>query len=342
MNRLVNSSLACLMAATCLFSSCNRDDWMGKTENPHPELIRYNDSDLLLHSFLEQDEDGNVTECYFGSYDPASPGVVNITVRKSNPIEWARELMKSIIPDGADITETEDELVWNLKDAEGKPEGQMVFKRSTAPGQFAVVEIPKSARPLSQIVFKKPLLTDSWQERYNSCDELDPYYLGATIHVRKGELPEGSTEDGLDHGTGDFLVIREYEAGAHSGLLVRLVDEEHNINWQSSDEKRMHNVRSTYYCVLYYIHKILEDNPSYRETMSYLGMADWDNGFFYNTQRNNVDARINMKTGESCELGLFGGWYYREAWVYRFEPREMKDGSLKIWIVSDRLYSEKY
>ena len=330
-----------LAAGVCLLSSCKKDDWQGKRENPNPEPIKFDDSSLLCQSFLVLDENGEVEGSLYGSYDPAKPGVVTITVRKTNPVQWARDFMKSILPEDADISETEEELVWNMKDAQGKSQGQMIFKRSTAPGEFAAVEVPACAGPLTRVVFKKPMLTDSWQEVYNNCDALDPYYLGATINVRKGQLPEGTVDERFNSFEGDFLVVREYEAGVHSGLLVRLEDKEYNIITVSNSDKYMHQIRSTYYCVLNFIHKILDKNPAFRDTMRTLGMADWDNGFYYNTQ-GLYEARFNLKTTETTELNLFMGWYYREAIVYRFVPSEMDDGSIAVQIRDDRLWQEKF
>ena len=339
MNRFINPFLACLVVAACLLSSCERDDyWVGKTENPNLVPLGVDEAAYLRNAFLELDEDGSIVGTFYGVHNASKPGEVVITVRK---YAEAVEIMKSIIPDFADSFEEEDRLVWNLKDVDGSALGQAVLKPSTAVGEVAAVEVPACASPLTRVVFKKPLLTDSWQEVYNNCDALDPYYLGATISVRKDKLPEGSMEDGLYNGQGDFLVVREYEAGVHSGILVRLEDKEYNIVTVSNSDKSLHRSHSTYYCVLYFIHRILKENPAFLDTMKSLGMADWDNGFYYNTQ-GNYEARFNMKTTDTTELNLFCGWYYREALVYRFEPREMKDGSIKVWIVRDRIYQEKF
>ena len=341
MNRLINFSLACLVAAACLFSSCNKDDWKGKTENPNSDLQRCPDAYLLLGSFLDLDENGNVTGCYYGSYDPANPGVVNITVKKTNPVEWAREFMKSIIPEDADITETEDELIWNMKNSEGKSQGQMVFKRSTALGQFAVVEVPECARPLTQIVFKKPLLTDSWIDRYNQCDLLDYFYLGAPFEVRDGKLPEGVASN-FGHGQGLFLVIREYEAGVHNGLLLRLETEEKQIAWPD-DIQGVRN-RCMRYPVGVRVSKILNENPGFAQTMTSMGMGSWDTGYYVWYEPLDVpgerftfasnEVRLNFKTGEGETLSLFWKWYFHEAWLYKFYVEEV-DGALRVFINRD-------
>lgn len=345
MNRFVNRFLACLMVAACLFSSCRKeDDWRGKTENPNPEKVVVPDSYILRSTFLELDQDGNVETCYFGSSDPAQPGVVSITVRKLQPVQWAREFMKSIIPDDADITETEDQLVWNLKDVQGKAEGQMVFKPSDAVGQFAVVEVPESARPLKQIVFKKPLLTDNWMDEYNQCEALDAFYLGAPVEVKKGKLPEGSSSD-FGHGEGKFLVIRDYEAGVQNGLLLRLETEEYNYTkfivdfYSRVKEQRERAMR---YPEARLVHKLLKNNSVFAQTMISMGMASWDNGFLFYTPTGkedddwfvSEDVRINFKTGEMDSLAFLNAWYYREAWLYKFYVRE-ENGSLKVFIDSN-------
>jgi hypothetical protein len=252
--------------------------------------------------------------------------------------------MKTIIPEGADVTETEDQLIWALKDVKGQSEGQMVFKRSTAPGQFAVVEIPECARPLTQVVFKKPLLTDSWMDEYNMCDALDNFYLGAPVEVSAGKLPEGSASN-FGHGQGKFLVIRDYEAGVHDGLLLRLNNTENNyatIKWEWNDRLEEQRNRAMQYAEALLVRNILLNNTSFVSTMTAMGMASWDNGFMFDALNAGKDVffastevRINFKTGETNALALVNAWYYREAWLYKFyvEPA-VEDGSLKVIIDS--------
>ena len=342
MNKFFHIFLVSLAAGAFLFSSCKKDDdWQGKRENPNPERIVVPDSYVLRSSFLGLDQDGNVEASYFGIYDPANPGVVSITVKN---YARALELMKTIVPDEAEIEETEDGLIWNLKDVEGKSEGQMVFKRSTAPGQFAVVEIPDCARPLTQVVFKKPLLTDSWMDEYNMCDALDNFYLGAPVDVSSGKLPEGASSS-FGHGQGKFLVIRDYEAGVHDGLLLRLNNTENNyatIKWDWSDWGKLQDQinRAMNYAEALLVKKILNDNTSFAKTMTSMGMASWDNGFMFDASNAGKDVffastevRMNFKTGETNALALVNAWYYREAWLYYFyvEPAA-EDGALKVII----------
>lgn len=341
MNRLVRVVLLSLAAGACLLTSCKEDDWEGKRENPNPEVCKVPDSYTLRSSFLELDQDGNVVDCYFGKYDPATPGVVSITVKN---YARALEVIKMIVPDEAEVTETEDQLIWNLKDVDGKSEGQMVFKRSTAPGQFAVVEIPQCSRPLTQVVFKKPLLTDSWMDEYNTCDALDNFYLGAPIDVSLGKLPEGATSN-FGHGQGMFLVIREYEAGVHDGLLLRLNNTENNyvtIKWEFNNRLQEQIDRAMKYAEALLVKKILHDNTSFVTTMTSMGMASWDNGFMFDAMNAGKDVffastevRINFKTGETNALAMVNAWYYREAWLYKFyvEPAK-EDGALKVIIDS--------
>ena len=335
MNRLISILSVSLAVGACLFSSCKKDDWEGKRENPNPEACVFPDSYTLRSSFLELDENKNVVDCYFGTYDPATPGIVSITVRN---YARALELIKTIVPEEADITETEDQLVWNLKDVEGKSEGQMVFKRSTAPGQFAVVEIPECARPLTQVIFKKPLLTDRWMDEYNECDALDNFYLGAPVEVSLGKLPEGAASN-FGHGQGKFLVIREYEAGVQDGLLLRLNTEEHSIFVEAYTLEQDRN-RAMNYPEALLVKKILNDNPSFLNTMTSMGMASWDKVFMFDSYDceeiiGSAEARINFKTGKIESLQFFSAWYYREAWLYKFyvEPA-VEDGALKIIIDS--------
>ncbi len=344
MKRFVNPFLACLAAAVCLFASCEKDDyWVGKAEDPEPEQVAVDDALILLHSFLALDESGKVTGATMGSYDPQRSGEVAITAAG---YKAALALLKAAIPAEADTQEQDGQFVWNLKDAAGKTQGQLVMKPSSAPGEVAVAEVPSCASPLTRIVFKKPLLFNAKADKYNYCDELDPFYLGAKIRIETGKLPANAIMESelggsrsYPHGKGDFIVIQEYEYGVHNGILLRLENEDYNWFTESSADIMSHFHRCSNLSDLIVVRNILAANPAFLSTMSTMGMASWDNKFMVHPFVSNEFYRWHLKDGGGVEQLCVFNWYYKEALLYHFYPYEWK-GKMVVVINHERNVNE--
>lgn len=326
--RLISAVLLLSAAAV----SCEKNKIAEVTgENPH--LIGnypHDDVELLVNQILALDEDGNIIRPRCGrQLDESDPGKVAVVAES---YDEAKAFFEGLIPEGADRFQNDD-YVWNLKDTLGTNKGQAVLKKVTGAddGRVAEIEVPVSARPLSSVVFipKSAMpLNDDYFDMAN-CDALDNFYLGATIHVKKNELPEGSYMETHDfgRGTGDFVVIQDYEPGAREGFMIRLEKTEHNYITNGSDSAT-HRRRASFEWDLKKVHDILAANPSLHSNMKDAGMNDWDHGFM--CKKNNVnlnDYRYNIKSGSGLEqLFFFGGWYYYEALIYAFHVEKDSQG----------------
>jgi len=343
MNRFVNLCLIGLAVTACLFSSCKKDDPDGTTSE---SLYPFNDAEVLLHRVLAMDESGTIVGARGGlQLDEADPGKVTII---AETFAEAKEWFASIVPDYATVFSNGDQVIWELRDTVGGKQGQAVFMpvSGKADGRIAEVEVPASVRPLSGIVFiprdRMPLNDDELSDK-ESCDALDPYYLGAKIVVREGKLPEGTTcLSGFLRGEGDFVVIQEYTVGAKDGILLRLEPGEQNYMSPYVDEKKHKNRCSTEW-TLDYVHSILKANPSLHTNIKAMGMVDWDHWFMCDHGASKT-YRYHLKDGGNIqELGLFTSWYYYEAWVYRFYVSWSRGGEYRVYLeIADWGYNEHH
>jgi len=325
--------IVCGLAAGLLAISCKKDQNGNSSESFYP----CNDADLLINKVLVLDQNGKIT----GTRGPlqlneADPGMLTIA---AEDYDAAKEWFEDIVPDYADLVINGDNMIWNLRDTLNAKQGQVVLKpvSGKADGRIAELEVPVSVRPLSGVVFiPRDALgqNDDELEEKESCDALDPYYLGATIDVRSGKLPEGSVMlDGFIRGSGAFVVIQEYTVAVQDGFLLHLEPGEQNIMSPSVDDSKHFNRCSSVW-TLDVVHDILKANPSIHSNLSALQMPSWDN--WYMCYRNSADQtkyRYNLKnTDKGLEkLWFFGEWKYYEAWVYQFRVR-CGGGPCKVYI----------
>ena len=333
---------SCLVLGLMAAVSCKKEHDGTSSEQFYP----CNDSDVLLHRVLAMDETGAIAGARGGLLlDEADPGKVAIIAEN---YQEATDWFNQILPDYATVITNGEDVIWNMRDTLGVSQGQAVLKPVSGKpdDRIAEVEVPVSARPLSGIVFiprsAMPLNDDELSDK-ESCDALDPYYLGAKIEVREGKLPEGTTcLSGFLRGEGDFVVIQEYTVGAKDGILLRLEPGEQNYMSPYVDEKKHKNRCSTEW-TLDYVHSILKANPSLHSNIKAMGMVDWDHWFMCDRGASKT-YRYHLKNGGKIEeLGLFSSWYYYEAWVYRFYVSWSRGGQYRVYLeVADWGYNEHH
>lgn len=132
-------------------------------------------------------------------------------------------MFKGWLPEEAVYKETESSLTWEMHDAEGKSLGKAVLSKksgnlvaeailpATTPYVRTIRFIPKAAWPENAVsrIAVNPL---------EVIDLLEDYYVGNTINISSFDVP-----DGHDHGTGEFLVLREFDVtNQEKGIIFRL------------------------------------------------------------------------------------------------------------------------
>lgn len=211
-------SFAVLLLSLCLvaFVSCKKD--VNVDEDKVPSL-GYSDADYFAGQFVSLDEEGNVALRLSGSLlNEADDTEISYCTE-----EWqtAVSMFKGWLPEEAVYQETESSLTWEMHDAEGKSLGKAVLSKKsgslvaeailppTTPYVRTIRFIPKAAWPENAMVAINPL---------EVIDLLEDYYVGNTINISSFDVP-----DGHDHGTGEFLVLREFDVtNQEKGIIFRL------------------------------------------------------------------------------------------------------------------------
>lgn len=330
----------CLGILAPALSSCQKDKGGNKNEDTQTEAYPYDDAELLLNKVLCVDKDGTILGTRGGlQLNEGDPGKVTII---AEDFSEAKSWFEFLIPEEAEVIENGGSVIWNLQDSLGVKKGQAVLKpvSDAGDGRIAELEVPVSCRPLSAIAFiprsAMPLNDDELNDR-ESCDALDPYYLGARITLKKGTpLPSGTTlfDSGFMRGEGEFVVIQEYLVANKDGILLRLEPGEQN--WASFyTDTDKHFSRASAWWTLIYVHDIIKASPSIVSNFKDMGMPDWNNYFL--CMKNNYDDnpyRYHLKNGGSVQrLGWF--FYetkYYEAFVYRFYVRKTSGGEYRVYM----------
>ena len=322
---------SCLVLGLMVAVSCKKDQ-----DGSSAFLYPCNDAEILLNRVLALDETGSIEGARGGlQLDEANPGKIAIIAEN---YQEAKDWFNQIAPDYATIITNGDDVIWNLRDTVGVSQGQAVLKPVSGKpdGRIAEVEVPVSAHPLSAIVFipqDRIGLNDEELDERESCDALDDFYLGATVTVDKGRLPEGViNRSGFIRGTGAFVVIQEYVYGVHDGILLHLEPGQQNVASPYVDDDK-HFGRCSWVGTLEKVHKILKANPSLHSNLDALQMASWDHWFMcFRYEDLNKRYRYQLKDGGNVERVYAFNWYYYEAFVYKFTVVRGRDGDFVVAI----------
>ena len=322
----------CLAIGFMALASCQKDP----NGSSGDTFYLCNDSEMLLRSVLNVDENGTIVGPRGGlQLDEADPGKVTVIAENyAEAVDWFYQ----IVPDYASVFSNGDQIIWEMRDTVGTSQGQAVLMPSSgkADGRIAEVEVPVSARPLSAIVFiptDRMGLNDEELNERESCDALDDFYLGATVTVDKGRLPAGTVNrSGFIRGTGAFVVIQEYVYGVHDGILLHLEPGEQNVASPYVDDDK-HFSRCSWVGTLEKVHKILKANPSLHSNLDALQMTSWDHWFMcFRYENLNKRYRYHLKDGGNVgNINAFS-WYYYEAFVYKFTVVRGRDGDFVVAI----------
>ena len=214
--RLFSFTALLLVLCFAAFVSCTKD---GNVDEDKAPSLGYSDADYFAGQFVSLDEAGNVALRLSGSLlNEADDTEISYCTE-----EWqtAVSMFKGWLPDDAVYQETESSLTWEMHDAEGKSLGKAVLSKksgslvaeailpATTPYVRTIRFIPKAAWPENAMVAVNPL---------EVIDLLEDYFVGNTINISSFDVP-----DGHDHGTGEFLVLREFDVtNQEKGIIFRL------------------------------------------------------------------------------------------------------------------------
>lgn len=195
-----------LLLSTIPFVSCRKD-------NPEEGLLAVDDASAFIGHFVSLDEDGQVVLHLSGHLlNEADPTEISYC---ADTWEQALKMTKGWLPENARYQETETSLTWEMHDVNGVSQGNLVLTQKTG-GLVAEAVLPAGTPNVRTIRFIPRI---SWPQNATELDTddlLDEYFYGNVVNVKKAPA-------GHDHGTGEFLVVREFdELKNEKGIMFRI------------------------------------------------------------------------------------------------------------------------
>ncbi len=198
------SILLCMLAVSA-FTACSNDDEepIAPDNNHEPVVVTAFDGlEYLTRSIVEVDAQGNFLSHIYGTpLDAADPTVVSIGVEN---VEEAKEVFKGWFSSDTYVMDATDYLVAQLKDEEGKAQGEVTFQAGTGAGVLATVTFSGGASVpgISRIEF---IPNSMWPT-----NDVSPYYPGDIC-----EFPTAYD------GNKNYICVREATSTA-KGIFVYL------------------------------------------------------------------------------------------------------------------------
>ena len=290
-------TFAFLLLGALAFVSCQKD----KTEDG--VSLRTDELAYLQGHFASVDEEGELTIMAGWQRNDADPGELSM---KADSFEAAAAIFKKIILPEANVEETENSLIWHLTGKDGKSQGDAVLSKASG-DKVAVLTMPASATLVDRVNFIPHSL---WPENgeYEYREELDDFYLFNMVKVEVNlDANPGSIYCKGDHGTGDFLVIQEYDQETNTfGIIIRLPKEE-RWPWYSGIDQP----RAPSFAFFEKIRKIYLENKEILDKEFEKASFASANSFFLVSDK--PEWTVRLADGKQDVTNL-----YHECLVYRF------------------------
>lgn len=291
-------TFAFLLLGTLAFVSCKKD-------NPEDGVsVRPDELAYLQGHFAGVDAEGELTIMAGWQLNEADPGELSM---KADSFEAAAAIFKKIILPEANVEETENSLIWHLTGKDGQSQGDAVLSKASG-DKVAVLTLPASATLVSRVNFIPHSL---WPENgaLEYRQELDDFYFCNVVNIKvdvSGD-PHSIYCNG-DHGTGDFLVIQEYDEETNTwGYLIQLRQER---RWYGDGHKYYDLPRAPSTATFDAVRKIyLENKEIFDKTFDEIGFTSRLSYFLVNDE--NYFVRLDDRKWRLESP-------YHECLVYRF------------------------
>ena len=251
-----------LLLGTLAFVSCQKDDAEDGI------FVRPDELAYLQGHFAGYNDEGEL-QCWAGwQLNEADPGELSM---KADDFESAVAIFKKIILPEAKVEEGENSLVWHLTGEDGQSQGDAVLSKASG-DKVAVLTLPAAAKLVSRVNFiPHSLWPENGEQEYR--EELDDFYFGNLVRVRVNLTQNpGSIFCRGNHGTGEFLVLQEYDQETNTwGYLLRLPNKLHEGKAELEAGKTLAPTKSTFDAVrtIYLDHQEVLD-----KVMDKAGFAD--------------------------------------------------------------------
>ena len=259
-------TLAALAITAASLTACssdddndNKNDQNGQNVPESQAVTAYDDLDYFQNAIVSIDSVGNFLSRNYGEIlfrnDTTHLYIGVETLANAETIfrEW-------VAPNG-NVAKTGNDLTYLLTDAEGRTQGSILFKASTAAGTVAEVtpSSPTLLKHFSKVTF---LQNSAWPYNGDSSDEV--YKLGDTRRLTVDHRASGHTQDVYT-----FVCIREKGNGMKAMYFAISPDEYVPKTWTPSD-------------LLYNVAAVPAESKA--KTVATLLQARWD--FFANVLNN--------------------------------------------------------
>lgn len=298
-NRIL--TFAFFLLGSLAFVSCQKDNTEDGVSISTDELA------YLQGHFASVDEEGVLNIWAGWQLNEADPGELSM---KADSYEAAAAIFKKIILPEANLEETESSLIWHLTGEDGKAQGDAVLSKASG-DKVAVLTMPASATLVNRVNFiPHSLWPENGEQEYR--EELDDFFFCNLVKVKVNLTQNpGSIFCRGNHGTGEFLVIQEYDQETNTwGYLLRMPDKEYYGYTENSEcQKRAPSLE-----VFQEVRKIYFDNQELLDIeMDKAGFTKKKLTFLVRLKDNRCVTH-DWKNGKELPLNSF----FKECLVYRF------------------------
>lgn len=306
----------CVLVLTLAASmSCQKNNPAEKVA-----LKSTDDANYLQTQLVFLDERGQIDGYMVGmGLNEADPGEVSI---HCETLEQARTLFESWIPQDASAFRSGESVIWEMTDTLGVSQGRAVLAPGGEKGAVAHLELPSGFPGVTSVLFL-PQASMPENSELDVDSKLEEYYFLNTVFYG------GNTSKDF-HGSGEFVVIREYDQDTNtSGIILYCHKTEWNSWKMSSNEKRGVESRCRTLSELRIVGKV------YREFMTEIDkelkrIGENGNNKFFCLESKSSDGwgnakRYNLRDWEPETVNAFQPTFH-EAWVYFFTFEKKGDG----------------
>lgn len=311
--------LNALALGLAVLSSCKKEQQPLSPEAP--EVVGTDDASFLLTNLVFTDDDYNITGYMTGfALDEADPGAISIPCES---LEKAQELFLSWVPEGSDVSRSDDSITWKMTDGKGVSQGSAVLVAGGDKGAIAHLELPRDFPAVTSVRFL-PQSAMPENGELDLFEDLEEFFFLNTV-TYGGYVGAESF-----HGSGDFVVIREYDQDTNTaGIIMFCHQYERNIWWdplsageakkemeiaRKLDEMRV--VASCYRPFMSQIDKALKALP--------LG-DDANDKYLCFKRGDDQQYRFNFREWEPEKVNAFQPTY-QMAYIYFFSVEKKKNG----------------